>query len=141
MAMYVSRLLWSSLMRLFLGFAPPLEEARLRLNGLYNPRLENMEKAVFRQMEEHGARIFLNVEHHFHSSHQKSLIERTIQYVKDKTECFDGCFPCKKGNDCRLKRVMNWLGLYVSMHQRAIMETIAKRTEPNCNNTKLLMRM
>jgi N-formylglutamate amidohydrolase len=58
-------------MRLFLVFAPPLEEARLRLNGLYNPRLENMEKAVFRQKEEHGARIFLNVEHHFHSSHQK----------------------------------------------------------------------
>jgi hypothetical protein len=100
-----------------------------------------MENAVFHQMEEHGACTFLNVEHHFHSSHQKSLIERTIQYMKDKTECFDGYFPCKKDNDCRLKRVMNWLGLCVSMHDRAIMETIAKRTEPNCNNIKLLMRM
>jgi hypothetical protein len=53
------------------GIRTPLEEAHLRLNGLYNPRFENMEKAVFRQMEEHGARIFLNVEYHFHSSHQK----------------------------------------------------------------------
>jgi hypothetical protein len=100
-----------------------------------------MENAVFHQMEEHGACIFLNVEHQFHSSHQKSLIERTIQYMKDKTECFDGYFTCKKDNDCRLKRVMNWLGLCVSMRDRAIMETIAKRTEPNCSNIKLLMRM
>jgi putative transposase len=63
--------------------------------------------------------IFLNVEHHFHSSYQKSIIERTIHYMKDRTECFDGYFPCKKDNDFRLKRVMNWLGLFVTMHDRA----------------------
>ncbi len=32
---------------------------------------------------------FLKLKHHFHSSLEKSLIERTIQYTKDRTECFD----------------------------------------------------
>ena len=32
---------------------------------------------------------FLNIEHHNHSSIEKSFIERTIQYIKDRTECFD----------------------------------------------------
>ena len=26
--------------------------------------------------------------HHLHSSYEKSFIERTIQYIKDRTECF-----------------------------------------------------
>ena len=46
---------------------------------------------------------FLNVEHHNHSSIEKSFIERTIQYIKDRTECFDDYFPCRKDNDCKLK--------------------------------------
>jgi putative transposase len=85
--------------------------------------------------------IFLNVEHHFHSSYQKSIIERTIHYMKDRTDCFDGYFPCKKDNDFRLKRVMNcWVCLSLCMIGQT-MEKIAKWTEPNCNNIKLLMRM
>jgi putative transposase len=32
---------------------------------------------------------FLRLEHHLHSSFEKSIIiERTIQYIKDRTECF-----------------------------------------------------
>ena len=58
-----------------------------------------------------------------------------------KTECFDGHFPCKKDTNFRPKSVMSWLCLFVSMHDMAIMEKIAKWTEPNCNNIKLLMRM
>jgi putative transposase len=85
--------------------------------------------------------IFLNVEHHFHSLYQKSIIERTIHYMKDITECFDGYFPCKKDNDYKLKRVMNWLDCFLDMHDRAVMEKIAKWPQPNCNNIKLLMRM
>jgi putative transposase len=34
--------------------------------------------------------------HHIHSSFKKSIIERTIQYVEDRTEGFDDCFPCRK---------------------------------------------
>ena len=32
---------------------------------------------------------FLKLKHHIHSPFEKSLIERTMQYIKDKTECFD----------------------------------------------------
>src|ERR1044072_1650802 len=34
---------------------------------------------------------FLKLDHHIHSSLEKSLIEieRKIQYIKDRTECFD----------------------------------------------------
>ena len=44
--------------------------------------------------------------HHIHSSWEKSLIERTIQYVKDRTECFDDYFPCRLRN-CKLEHVKN----------------------------------
>ena len=39
---------------------------------------------------------FLKLKHHIHSSNEKSLIERAIQYIKDRTECFDDYFPCRK---------------------------------------------
>jgi putative transposase len=52
---------------------------------------------------------FLKLEHHLHSSFEKSIIiERTIQYVKDRTECFDDYFPCRK-NKCRLIRTRDAL--------------------------------
>ena len=49
---------------------------------------------------------FLKLEHHLHSSFEKSIIERTIQYVKDRTESFDDYFPGRK-NKCRLEHVMH----------------------------------
>ena len=39
---------------------------------------------------------FLNIEHHIHSLYERSIIERTIQYIKDRTESFDDYFPCRK---------------------------------------------
>jgi len=45
---------------------------------------------------------FLKTRHHFHSQLKNSMIERTMQYIKDRTtECFDDYFPCKK-TGCRL---------------------------------------
>ncbi len=58
---------------------------------------------------------FLKLKHHIHSPYQKSLIERTIQYIKDRTECFDDYFPFRKKN-CKLKHVRNWLNLFVDYH-------------------------
>ncbi len=58
---------------------------------------------------------FLKLDHHIHYSIEKSLIERTIQYIKDRTECFDDYFPCKLKN-CKLKHVRNWLQLFVDHH-------------------------
>ncbi len=39
---------------------------------------------------------FLNLYHHLHSSFEKSIIERTMQYIKDRTENFDDYFPLQK---------------------------------------------
>jgi putative transposase len=39
---------------------------------------------------------FLKLEHHLHSKFEKSIFKRTIQYIKDRTECFDDYyFPCR----------------------------------------------
>ena len=62
---------------------------------------------------------FLKIEHHIHSPFEKSSIERTMQYIKDRTEGFDDYFPCKK-NKCKLKHVKNWLKLFVDYHNKEI---------------------
>ncbi|MDR4490395.1 MAG: hypothetical protein R2685_05780 [Candidatus Nitrosocosmicus sp.] len=50
------------------------------------------------------------MDHHVRSSLEKSLIESTMQSIKDRTECFDDYFPCGK-KSCKLKHVRNWLNL------------------------------
>ncbi len=55
---------------------------------------------------------FLELDHHFHSPYEKSLIERTIKYIKDRIESFDDYFPCRK-KKCNMKHVRNWLNLFV----------------------------
>ena len=60
---------------------------------------------------------FLKLTHRIHSSHEKSLIERTMQYIKDRTECFDDYFPCRKAR-CNLHHIKNWLNLFATMHNK-----------------------
>jgi putative transposase len=43
----------------------------------------------------------LKLSHHIHSFYQKSIIERTMQYIKDRTKSFDDYFPCRK-KKCKL---------------------------------------
>jgi putative transposase len=62
---------------------------------------------------------FLGLEHHIHSSFEKSIIERTMQYIKDRTESFDDYFPCRMKN-CKLKHVQNWLRLFVDYYNNEI---------------------
>ena len=62
---------------------------------------------------------FLKLDHHIHSSFEKSLIERTIQYIKDRTECFDDYFPCRTIK-CKLKHVLNWMNLFVDYHNKEL---------------------
>jgi len=62
---------------------------------------------------------FLTLNHHIHSSYEKSLIERTMQYIKDRTESFDDYFPCRIKN-CNLKHVKNWLRFFVDLHNKEI---------------------
>ena len=45
-------------------------------------------------------------------------MERQIQRVKDRTECFDDLFPCTSGGvKCRLKHVKNWIHVFF-LHQQ-----------------------
>ena len=57
--------------------------------------------------------------HHIHSTYEKSIIERTMQYIKDRTECFDDYFPCRKKN-CKLLHVWNWLNLFIDYHNKQL---------------------
>ena len=63
---------------------------------------------------------FLKINHHIHSSFEKSLIERTMQYVKDRIEIFDDYFPCRK-NKYKLHYNKQWLKLLVYQHNQEIM--------------------
>jgi putative transposase len=62
---------------------------------------------------------FLKIEHYIHSSSEKSIIERTMQYIKDSAKRFDDYFPCRK-KKCKLKHVINWLDLFVDCHNREL---------------------
>ncbi len=62
---------------------------------------------------------FLKLKHHIHSSFEKSRIERTMQYIKDRTEGFDDYFPCRIKN-CNLKHIINWLNLFIDYHNNEI---------------------
>ena len=66
---------------------------------------------------------FLKVNHRIHSTLEKSLIERTMQYIKDRTtECFfDDYFPCRKKNKCKLNHVKQWLNLFIDQHNKSIL--------------------
>jgi len=62
---------------------------------------------------------FLKLKHHIHSSLEKSLIEITIQYVKDRTESFDDYFPCRKQN-CKLEHIKQWITVFAWHHNNNI---------------------
>ena len=64
---------------------------------------------------------YLGLEHLLHSPFEKSIIERTIEYFKDRTEIFDDYYPCKNTIQYDLTHVHNWLGLFVSMHNAEIL--------------------
>ncbi len=62
---------------------------------------------------------FLKLNHYLHSSYEKSIIERTMQYIKDRTEGFDDYFPCRK-KKCKLRHVKQWLNLFVNYYNKEI---------------------
>jgi putative transposase len=52
----------------------------------------------------------LGLKHILHSPFEKSIIERAMEFVKDRTEGFDDYYPCrKKVVDCNLIHVYQWL--------------------------------
>ena len=63
---------------------------------------------------------FLKIKHNLHSAFEKSIIERTIQYIKDRTEYFDDYFPYRKSK-CKLQHIQKWLDLFVSHHNNNLL--------------------
>ena len=105
---------------------------RVILVGVYISRHRNMlvtEHFLYSLVEKYGRHIVysdggswypeactsLGLEHRLHSPYEKSILERAIEYVKDRTEQFDDCYPCRKF-DCNLSHVYNWIQLFVFMH-------------------------
>ncbi len=65
---------------------------------------------------------FTDTRHHLHSLLEKSIIERTMQYVKDRIESFDyDYFPCRKEH-CNLTHIKNWFNLFVNMHNKEVIK-------------------
>ena len=52
--------------------------------------------------------------------YEKSIVERTIEYLKDRTEAFDDYYPCIRTGLCNLQHVYQWLILFVFMHNSVI---------------------
>ncbi|HJU58598.1 MAG TPA: DDE-type integrase/transposase/recombinase, partial [Nitrososphaeraceae archaeon] len=68
---------------------------------------------------------FLHLKHRLHSPLEKSLIERVMQYFKDRTETFDDYYPCTtKNNNCDLEHVYNWIKLFIYLYNAKIRNTI-----------------
>jgi putative transposase len=67
---------------------------------------------------------FLHLKHYLHSPLEKSLIERVMQYFKDRTESFDDYYPCTKNNNCDLEHVYNWIRLFIYLYNAKIRNTI-----------------
>ena len=67
---------------------------------------------------------FLGLKHRLHSSLEKSLIERVMQYFKDRTESFDDYYPCVD-NNCDLVHVYNWIKLFVYFYNDRIKNIIS----------------
>ena len=59
---------------------------------------------------------FFHLKHMLHSPLEKSLIERMMQYFKDRTECFDDYYPCWQKCECTLFHVYNWIQFFVSIY-------------------------
>ena len=55
---------------------------------------------------------WLRLKHSVYGTKLKNLMERFIQKIKDRTECFDNNFPCRQIN-CNILHVYNWLKLYI----------------------------
>jgi putative transposase len=64
--------------------------------------------------------ISLGLKHRLHSSYEKSIVERTTEYLKDRTEAFDDYYPCIRTGLCNLQHVYKWLILIVFMHNNVI---------------------
>jgi hypothetical protein len=52
--------------------------------------------------------------------HEESIVQRTVEYLKDRTEDFDSYYPCIRDGLRNLRHVHKWFSLFVFMHINVI---------------------
>jgi putative transposase len=55
---------------------------------------------------------WLRLTHVIYGTELKNIVERFIQPIKDRTECFNDNFPCRT-HKCDKQHVDNWLRIYL----------------------------
>lgn len=55
---------------------------------------------------------WLRLKYIVYGTELKNIMERFIQQIKDRTECFDDHFPCIK-EGCNMQHVWNWLRMFL----------------------------
>jgi putative transposase len=62
--------------------------------------------------------LILVLKHLLHSPYEKSIVERTIEYLKDRTEAFDDYYPCMRAGLRNLTRsqMANSVSLILSLN-------------------------
>jgi len=71
---------------------------------------------LFQLMMVHGIHRLADsgkLSHHIHFPYEKSIIKRTVRYIKDRMKGFHDYFPCRK-NKCKLQHIQKWFNLFVS---------------------------
>jgi transposase-like protein len=87
--------------------APIEREDNFRLLYQFFKRLRNRygRKTIFTDGAQwyNNACRWLRLKHIVYEIKFKNLMERFIQHIKDRTECFDDHFPCRKREECDRK--------------------------------------
>ena len=113
-----------------------IEPIRHRILGVYISRHRNMlvaESFLRSLVKLYGSIVYsdggtwypeaclsLGLMHKLHSSFEKSIIERAMEYVKDRTENFDDYYPCRKKLNCDLNHIYHWFTLFIFLHNKVV---------------------
>src|SRR5918994_6261113 len=113
-----------------------IEPIRRRILGVYISRHRNMlvaDSFLRSLVKLYGSIVYsdggtwypeaclsLGLMHKLHSSFEKSIIERAMEYVKDRTENFDDYYPCRKKLNCDLNHIYHWFTLFIFLHNKVV---------------------
>ena len=74
------------------------------------------------------------LKHILHTPFEKSIIERAMKYVKDRTEAFDDYYPYRqKAVDCNLAPLYRWFVLFAFLYNLS-------KSQSKINILKFLIR-
>jgi putative transposase len=111
-----------------------IAESFLGLIELYGKHIVYSDGGTWYHEACNSLRVKQNI---LHSPFEKSVIERAIEYIKDRTEAFDDYYyPCRKKAviDCNnLAHVYRWFVLFVFLYNLS-------KSQSKINITKFLMR-